>query len=67
MQNPTIITPVNQSVSSKARIDYNEQIFRMMNNQQLMWDDGRCNPSKKSGGLFGFVHQVGKDARVEIH
>tara|TARA_B100000768_G_scaffold181525_1_gene204901 strand:+ start:2690 stop:3220 length:531 start_codon:yes stop_codon:yes gene_type:complete len=59
-----IISPISKNKKSKGLKDYNEQIFRYKNGETIMWDDAKNNPTKKPGGLFGFVHN-GK--RVEIH
>ena len=59
-----IITPINKNKKSKSLRDYNEQIIRCKTGETMMWDDAKNNPTKKLGGLFGFVHN-GK--KVEIH
>ena len=60
----SVVSPINKNKKSNSNRDYQEQQERAKNNQQIMWDDAKNNPTKQSGGFFGFVHN-GK--RVEIH
>ena len=63
-----IIAPVSQS--SSRRKFYLEQIQRGIDGKQMMWDDGKGNPTQKEGGLFCFLHQVENATggrRAEIH
>jgi len=69
MNTSTIITPIAAKTKKNnnkpcSLSDYNEQIERGRGGMQLMWDDAKGNPTKKVGGLFGFVHNL---RRVEIH
>ena len=59
-----VVSPINKTKKSNGNRDYREQCLRETHGQQLMWDDCKGNPTKKPGGLFGFVHNGN---RVEIH
>ena len=59
-----IVTPINKNTNSKSHIDYKEQLERARNNQQIMWDDAKNNPTFTIGGLFGFVHN---NKYIEFH
>ena len=49
-----IITPINKCIKSKSYRDYNEQMNRIRNSHQHMWDDSKDNLASK-GDLFGYV------------
>ena len=70
----TIVTPVCKSFKteeqrqqgiSDSRRDYEEQLQRDKNGEQIMWDDAKGNPTKHSGGFFAFVKN-GKCAEIHI-
>ena len=43
------------NINSNNISDYYEQIKRMKNQEQMMWEDIKGNPTKKQGGLLCFV------------
>lgn len=47
-----------------SRRDYEEICERAKQGKQIMWDDAKGNPTKKPGGLFGFVFD---NLYVDIH
>jgi hypothetical protein len=49
-----IVTPVSQSKTSRARVDYEEQISRRREGKTHVWDDGAKNRAVV-GDLFAFV------------
>ena len=60
----SIVTPVCKSFKTEeqrqqgipdSRRDYEEQLQRDKNGEQIMWDDAKGNPTKHSGGFFAFV------------
>ena len=58
-----VITPINKNPKSNSYIDYKEQLERVANNKQLMWDDTKFN-RQIEGGLFIFCKN---NISVHIH
>jgi hypothetical protein len=56
MVNFTVATPINKNIKSNSNVYYREQKDREKKGEQMMWDDVKGNPTKKSGGFFVFVH-----------
>jgi len=59
-----IVSPISKDDTKPSAIDYEEQQERFRHHQQMMWDDAKSNPTKVSGGFFGFVRNF---KRVEFH
>ena len=61
-----VISPINQNSKSNSCIDYNEQLERIANNKQLMWDDTKFNKQIK-GGLFIFCKNRTMQYKGSVH
>ena len=57
-----VVTPINQNKNSNSNIDFKEQLKRIQDGKEMMWDDTRLN-KQQEGGLF--VFQKNKSTKQE--